>query len=406
MLSRLFKHGARLPRSVFGLSALHALALIAACGGQEFTAATSNGGGAGSGAAGDTSSAGGGDTAGGGDAGSSDEGGGSGKPSGGSGGSGGTNSAGAGTGGKPATTCVSCPANNYCQDGTTKCRTCADFSRLEFAAPQKLATLSQVNGSIERFPRSANTGANTAALFYTVGDVGKERIWYSAAPTSGVGAAVSSPTAVDSGPVLAPGFGEHNFYFDRVELATNKRKIMTADWLAGSVSNAALAGSPVNVTGSDDYSIAVAPNAGHAYWMSTRNNLMNPELVWESINGSAPPPPGPLPLTIKVGANTGCARRGDDATPWVNLDGTLLLFRAVSMDDTCAENDSGAYDLFAAPLAKDGTPAAPAIPLSSLNNTGGKSNESDPSFSQDFCTMYFASDSGTGDYDLYRAARN
>jgi hypothetical protein len=76
------------------------------------------------------------------------------------------------------------------------------------------------------------------------------------------------------------------------------------------------------------------------------------------------------------------------------------------MDDTCQPNDSGAYDLFASPLGKDGLPLTPGTPLSNLNNTGGMSNETDASLSQDSCTIYFASDSGKGDFDLYRAARN
>jgi len=57
-------------------------------------------------------------------------------------------------------------------------------------------------------------------------------------------------------------------------------------------------------------------------------------------------------------------------------------------------------------LASDGTPQIAATPLASLNNTGGMSSESDPSLSPDFCTIYFASDSGTGDFDLYKAQRN
>jgi len=47
MLLRLFKLGARRPRAVVGLSALYGSALIAACGGSEFTAATATGGSAG-----------------------------------------------------------------------------------------------------------------------------------------------------------------------------------------------------------------------------------------------------------------------------------------------------------------------------------------------------------------------
>ncbi|HEY3255268.1 MAG TPA: hypothetical protein VGJ91_15020, partial [Polyangiaceae bacterium] len=116
-------------------------------------------------------------------------------------------------------------------------------------------------------------------------------------------------------------------------------------------------------------------------------------------------PPAPLDLKIKVGSKE-CARSGDDATPWVNLAGTLLLFRNPSLNDNCEPNDSGAPDLFAASLSSEGKPKAAAIPLESLNTTGGMSRESDPSLTPDSCFVYFASDNGTGDFDLYKAPRN
>jgi len=86
--------------------------------------------------------------------------------------------------------------------------------------------------------------------------------------------------------------------------------------------------------------------------------------------------------------------------------GTLLLFSNASLDGDCKANDGGATDLFAAPLGKDGLPLAAATALSSLNNTGGMSQETDPSLSPDACAIYFASDNGTGDFDLYKAPRN
>ena len=159
----------------------------------------------------------------------------------------------------------------------------------------------------------------------------------------------------------------------------------------------ALAPMPINVTGFDDYSIAVAAGAGRAYWMSTRSG--EPRLYWEALLGPA------STFNVKVGPN-GCARTGADATPWVDLAGTVLLFRSESVNDHCELNDSGAYDLFAVPLDKTGQAATNATALASLNNTGGISNETDPSLSQDACFIFFASDSGTGNYDLYRAARN
>ena len=49
---------------------------------------------------------------------------------------------------------------------------------------------------------------------------------------------------------------------------------------------------------------------------------------------------------------------------------------------------------------------ASGIPLSSLNVIGGGSNETDPSFSADACVIYYASDSGSTDFDIYRATRD
>jgi hypothetical protein len=275
---------------------------------------------------------------------------------------------------------------------------------LEFAAPEPLSTLS-TSSYVERFPRSSGTGS---ALFYTQDGAAGREIWYAAAPTSGVGVSLrdsASPAlGTDSGPLLAPGFLEKNFFFDRSQAVTGRRKIMVGNWSGGALSDVVAAAAPANMAGADDYSFAAAPSAGHAYWMSTRNG--SPELIWESINETPMVAPDLLPLKIRIGANADCDRLGDDATPWVNLTGTLLLFSAESMADTCEPNDSHAHDLFAVPLAKSGLPASAAIPLSALNNTGGGSDETDPSLSLDACSIYFASDNGTGNYDLYRAARN
>ena len=381
MLSRLLKLDARFARAVLGLSALHLLGLVVACGGKPFTADAGSAGAS----AGESS---------GGDSGSSEPGGAGGAPSGGSGGE----VPNAGSGGKPSPGC-DCAAGTYCQDGTSKCNSCADFSRLKFAAPQKLSTLSQA-ASVERFPRASG---GSSGLFYTVGAPDMQRIWFASSPMSGDGKAASDEGQVDSGPIFAPGFMEKDLYFDRLEPMLGKRRNMMASWKGNAIVAAAAAGAPVNAPGASDYSIAIAPNVGHAYWMSTRNDPAKPELIWYSINESAPPPPAPLELTVNA---AGCPFQGDDATPWVNLDGTLLLFRSRSVDETCALTDSGGYDLYAAPLNSAGSVAANGVALSALNQTGGGSSETDPSLSPDSCFVYFASDGGSADYDLYRAARN
>ncbi|MEO6598966.1 MAG: hypothetical protein ABIQ16_03775, partial [Polyangiaceae bacterium] len=353
------------------LSGLLVLAVFAACGGGHFTASADPSGNAGA-------RAGSGESIIGGDSGSSngDSGGSSGDSGSSSGDSGNSGDAGSGNGGdepggtsgvggaiataggagKAATGCASCTAGNYCQDGVNKCRACTDFSRLEFAAPQPLSTLSHTTVSIERFPRSASAGSS---LFYTEEDFARRAIWYTAAPTSGMGSALQDPSGPpignDSGPLFAPGLFDKNFFFDRTQVTTGQRKIMVGNWAAGALSQITAASAPTNAEGSDDYSFAAAPSAGHAYWMSTRSGT--PQLTWESINETPMAAPAVLPLKIRIGANAECDRLGDDATPWVNLAGSLLLFSAESMADTCESNDSHAHDLFAVPLAKTGLTA-------------------------------------------------
>ena len=392
MLSRLFKLNGQAWPSALGLAALNSLLSITGCG-SSFSAASANSAGAPGlgGSAGETSSLGG-------ESGSQEEAGTSGSPTVGMGGTSSGGAAGsssvAGSAGKASTSC-DCTAGTYCQDGTTKCVSCNNFNRLMFAPPQKLTSLAQSDVN-ERFPRPANSGS---ALFYAAGDVGQEHLWYAPTPVSGIGTTLSEAARVESGPLLAPGFATQNFFFDRLQTATGKRKIMTANWTGAAIAagSPALAPTPINVAGFDDYSIAVAPGAGRAYWMSTRSG--EPLMYWEALSAPA------ATLELKVGPH-GCPRTGADATPWVDLAGTVLLFRSQSVNDNCELNDSGAYDLFAVPLDKNGVAATNAVALSSLNNTGGMSNETDPSLSQDACFIYFATDNGTGNYDLYRAARN
>jgi hypothetical protein len=384
MLVRLFKPCD--PRAV-----LSALLFAAGCGGSQFTAQASAGGSAGESNATDSAGA----------AGEAEGG-----TSGGGVGGGAAGTAGvAGSAGKPATAC-DCAKGSYCQDGTTTCRKCSDFSLLEFAAPEKLATVSQNAAGKERFPRAASVGLD---LFYRAGSDLKQSIWYAASPVSGVGKQLIGAVGIVSGPLFAPGFTTQNFFFDRADAMTGLRQIMAGVWIGGALTGAADAvPAPINAASGakDDFSVAIAADVKRVYWMSARNKNPEPDLVWTtySATGSAPEPTV-LNLQVQAGAGK-CARLGDDATPWVNAAGTLLLFRSESMNDNCEANDSGAYDLFATPLGKDGLPLGPGVALSALNNTGGMSTETDPSLSQDSCTIYFASGIGQGDFDLYRAARN
>jgi hypothetical protein len=93
----------------------------------------------------------------------------------------------------------------------------------------------------------------------------------------------------------------------------------------------------------------------------------------------------------------------------VSGNGSLLVVAAPSLDANCQVLDGGATDLYATPLnAATGQPLASAIPLSGVNVSTGGSSETDAAFSNDLCTLYFASDGGSAagfDFQLFRAAR-
>jgi Tol biopolymer transport system component len=85
----------------------------------------------------------------------------------------------------------------------------------------------------------------------------------------------------------------------------------------------------------------------------------------------------------------------------VTADGTTLLFSSTRVDGNCTTTNQG-KDIYTALLQPPtGEPTAPAVPMPDVNGPG---NDVDPSFSADFCELYFASDRD-GSYALYRAHR-
>src|SRR3954470_15860180 len=128
MFLRLSKLANRQRGFGFRLSGALVGVLFAACGGGHFTAGSGGSGNAGSAGSALT----GGDTSAAGESGASGDAGSAGSAA--LGGTGGIE-AGAGSAGKGAGGCTDCDASKgmYCQQGTAKCRSCADFSRLEFS---------------------------------------------------------------------------------------------------------------------------------------------------------------------------------------------------------------------------------------------------------------------------------
>jgi hypothetical protein len=381
-----------------GKTWLLALLATAACGGNEFTSGATGGAG-GSGGAG---KGGGGGAQNGGSAGKS-SGGSSGSAQGGSSGNGG---GGSGSGGSPPT-CI-CEPGEYCQVTTNTCRLCSDFSRLAFAAPEKIATISSSTAGQQRFPR---VGASETELFYRAGPSGDEKIWQTPDYTAGYGTVASEGGQIDSGALFLGVGAEPNLIFDRVETQTTRR-VVTATW-NGTLSNMQLAPVPLNPDSgaSSDYSIAVAGspggNASRAFWMSTRFGA-GPSLVTAELTAADAEV---VSLMIPTPGGLTCSRSGADATPWVTPNGDFMLFRAFPMDDNCQPTDGDATDLYAAILVP-GTgqppPATTAIPLADVNRSTGSSSETDPSLSADLCALYYASDSGEGvyEFDIFRAVRH
>ncbi len=139
--------------------------------------------------------------------------------------------------------------------------------------------------------------------------------------------------------------------------------------------------------------------------MSTRTGS---PAVYTSLLGSSDATAVNLQVPARSGGGT-CPPSGDDATPWVTADGSLLVFRSLPTDAQCQPVDGAATDVYVAALQPaTGMPLAPAVALDGVNVTGGESTETDPSFSPDLCMLYFASDGGSAggfDFKLFRAAR-
>lgn len=361
-----------------------AFLMLPGCGGNEFQAATNQGG-----MGGDSGAAGAGDggalagTAGSGEA--------------------GTASGGGGTG---STECK-CPSGSYCLDASTDCKACSALNRLRFGPPERLTTIS----NLPRYPRAGGTGTD---LLYQATGMG---LRYTTDASTSAGSAVAHTTARDAAPLLlakeVTSLGDEgaafNFAFDREEL--ERRELILGKWSSGALQSVTPAPAPFNDGASSNYQLAVAqaqePGATpRAYWLSDRSLLRR---------AAAPAAPSPQLLTALLADGSepeqvGLSVAGCEApvtptealAPWVTPDGGALFF---SHDGTCppAEPDAAAdLDLYAAMLVTaTGQLAASATRLQDVNSPA---NERDPSFSADMCQLYFASDRD-GELALYRAER-
>lgn len=368
-----------------------ALSCLTGCGGNEFSSDGAAGASAGSNGQGGT------------DQGGSDQGGSNGVA-----GSvaGRANGGTAGSGGSGPVGC-NCRAGTYCRDGSTDCFDCAKLSQLRFHPPEKLVTLSDGTGA--RFPRIGATGTD---LIYQSSGVG---LRYTTDSSTSAGESVARTMPNDRAPLLlsvnVDGLPEamvepFNFVFDRL-IEGERRALYLGEWNSGLIS-AEQAPEPYNAPGTSNFGLAVAvqpapAGAARAYWMTDR--LQQEQLPLALMTALFALDAQSAAVTLSIG-KPGCPALPEDLTPWITPDGTTLFFSHPHLDAACQPHAPSHKDLYAALMSPStGQPVtaanAAAVPLSDVNSSA---NEVDPSFSADFCDLYFASDRD-GESALYRAHR-
>ena len=310
------------------------------------------------------------------------------------------------TGGMVSTTC-DCPVGHYCRNGSTDCFDCAALNSLHFAAPERLAALSDL-GTASRFPR---VGATSTDLFYHSAGVG---VRYTTDASTSVGSNIKGTVQTDSAPLLLRSevtgttglmmLMSFNFAFDRIGTA-GRRQLFVGEWKNGLGAVEQLL--PPFDGGKGDFSMAVAPhvtpdNVARGFWMTAgdaTNMTAGPTLVTALFAGAAVA----APVVLNIGSAP-CPPKDPktdaDLTPWVTDDGKLLLISTTRMDN-CVLGSAG-KDIYAALLdPTTGQPTAAAVPMSDVNSG---MDDVDPSFSADMCDLYFSSNRD-GKYGLYRAHR-
>jgi len=303
-----------------------------------------------------------------------------------------------GSSGSGGSASCSCEAGQYCRAG--KCRDCSDPSMLDFAEPELLATF---DSGIEPNPSFPRTGGSDSALFYSSGHPASGHLYFTPDFNAGAGQHVSGQSAPpEFGPLYLENSGGLDFdlLFTRTPQDTSSM-IMAADWneASSTFSGAMPVPGPVNDDFSNDYSVAFAPGTTRLWWMSDRGGT---PALYTSVLNDLTSPEQTVTLDIPGSAGASCVAAHPDLTPWVTPDGTLMLFSAEAVDGQCATDST--TDLYAVPLDASGEPAvSPALALNDVNLPG--SHETTPSLSADRCWLYFASDSGTGTFSIYRAAR-
>ncbi len=309
--------------------------------------------------------------------------------SGGAAGTGGLNEAGA----AGANDTCQCGPAQYCRAGS--CLDCADLSQLDFGEPEQM--LEHPSGSL-RFPRE---GAGVGSLFFTLATPTASQLWYAPDVQSAPGGVIGASTALRAELDFFGDPGSLGFDVLFTETASDgTRSIRAATWQNGALGTAKDGPTPLAPSNADEYSVAFAPMTSRAYFMASEGG--SPQLVTGTLGSSQL---DPVALALPSPGGGTCALGASDATPWVTLDGRVLLFSAPPVDAKCQPLDGVAADLYVALMnPATGAPLTTAVALLSSSGT----NETDPSFGSDLCSLYFASDkSATNDgrTRLFRAFR-
>ncbi|MEB2311180.1 MAG: hypothetical protein OZ921_12640 [Sorangiineae bacterium] len=367
---------------VLALMAFLAGALVASCGGDDFTVDEPAGG-----AAGSANTAG----AGGGDAGAA-----------GTGGSAGIDGGGASCEGQP------CRDGEYCGEDR-QCHLCGELSRFEFDPPEPFDVINAKHqGSYLRYPRAAGE----RGLLYTVGNwVGNETaIWFTPDPTTSAGHAMPAPLDTEgvpeSGPLSTRAASEGmlagiNVFWDRGTRSGSLNRELVGGVLnaAGQVTSVAPLGAPINVVDTNNFGFAFAPLAARAWWISSRKGALNLDLFTASVGPTSPATAAQVNLVTEPAS---CPSAGLDAAPWVTPDGRLLLFTSAEYYGDCSSKGS-TQDLYAVGLDEHGQATGFGRRLNiNLQNV----YDVQPSLSPDLCSLYFSSNrDGANQLRLYRARR-
>jgi hypothetical protein len=285
---------------------------------------------------------------------------------------------------------------------------------MEFGPVEPLAGVNSGQPTDAHWPRPVSEGGE---MIYVAGlGYHARKLWFTPDFNQGPGGALPAPLdametdggdLVESGPLLTlPAVDgplkDFALFFDRSTDAglVPGRKIWGAKYDGAKQEFLAPQELPPPFNAANgSWDMAVAPGAQRAWFMSNRDNVLDPKLYTASGANGAPPTASAVSL---VTLPNNCPVSEWEIAPWVTLDGLLLFFHARETGDACAKG--AATDIFVILLAPTGQAAG--ISAYPLPTNQPNTNDSTPAMSFDMCWLYFSSDREVPKRQrLYRARR-